>query len=99
MHDMSVGSRILVGAQRQPVECVGTANIWIEEDFCPQTVHIAQEIVVEALDKTTAGDLEVVFFDYNLRGISAPFSTLRDRGILRTLLTENELVSYIRLLK
>lgn len=99
MHDMSVGSRILVGAQRQPVECVGTANIWIEEDFCPQTVHIAQEIVVEALDKTTAGDLEVVFFDYNLRGISAPFSILRDRGILRTLLTENELVSYIRLLK
>ena len=99
MHGMTVSNRVYVGTRRLPVGCIGEANIWLEEDFCLRTVYLAQEIIIKALDGTSAGDLEVIIFDYNLRGISAPFAALRDRGLLRTLLTESELTNYISLLK
>ena len=99
MCGMTVSNRVYVGTRRLPVGCIGEANIWLEEDFCLRTVYLAQEIIIKALDGTSAGDLEVIIFDYNLRGISAPFAALRDRGLLRTLLTESELTDYISLLK
>lgn len=96
---LAVASTISLGRARVPVDCVGTANIWIDEDFTPRTLRIAQEIVVKALCGTAPGDLELAFFDYSLRGVAAPFSSLSEAHLLRTLLTERDLTDYIASLK
>ena len=96
---LAVATRVSLGRERLSVGCVGTANVWVDEDFSPRALRVAQELVVKALCGTAPGDLELAFFDYSLRGVAAPFASLADERLVQTLLTEQELADYFVSLK
>lgn len=97
--EMNVASRLSLGRGDNIINCVGQGNVWIDEDFDDHTLQIAQEVMIKALMGTDPGDLELTVFDYNLRGISAPFSRLASDHLLRILLDEQELADYLNQLK
>lgn len=97
--EMNVASRLSLGRGNNIINCVGQGNVWIDEDFDDHTLQIAQEVMIKALMGTDPGDLELTVFDYNLRGISAPFSRLASDHLLRILLDEQELADYLNQLK
>lgn len=99
MRGMRVASVVELGRERLRLDCVGAGNIWIDEDYIPRTLRLAQEVVLRALEGTDMGELELVIFDYNLRGVAAPFSALQGARLLRTLLSQDELKDYLVLLK
>lgn len=94
MATLNVAGRIALGREGLPVDAVGRGNIWLEEDYGPRTVQIAQEIMLKSLLGTDPGELELVVFDYNLRGVAAPFAGLQADHLLRVLITEKELGDY-----
>lgn len=99
MNNLAVAQRVILGSDGLAVPAIGAGNIWLVEDYTQATIAVAQEIIVRALGGTAPGDLEVVFFDYSLRGVAAPFSSLSDDGVTHTLLTEDELSAYFVQLK
>lgn len=94
MATLNVAERITLGREGLPVDAIGRGNIWLEEDYSPRTVRIAQEVMLKSLLGTDPGELELVVFDYNLRGVAAPFAGLQSDHLLRVLITEKELTDY-----
>lgn len=99
MDIFNVANRISIGQNNSLIDCVGKGNIWIDEDYDEHTLKIAQEVIIKAFTGTDSGDLEVVFFDYNLRGVAAPFASLSSDRLIHTLLDESELAQYLTHLK
>jgi hypothetical protein len=81
------------------IDCIGLGNIWIDEDFDERTVRLAREVILKSLLGTDVGELEIIVFDYNLRGIEAPFASLHSDHLLKTLLSTQELSDYLEFLK
>lgn len=96
---LRTAERITVGTQRTVVPCIGRGNIWIDEDFTTKSLHLAQEVIARALEGTDPGQLEIAVFDYNLRGIAAPFASLQDVHLLKAIFAEDELKKYFVELK
>jgi hypothetical protein len=99
MLNLHVADKVSLGQQGLILDCVGKGNIWIEEDYGVQSLNLARELILKSLLGTTPGQLEVIVFDYSLRGVASPFSTLQDVGALKTLISEQDLLEYFDFLK
>lgn len=99
MVNLNVAQRIQLGTQGLVLDCVGAGNLWVNEDYSNRVVRLTREIMIRALAGTAPGDLEITVFDYNLRGVAAPFSALQSEHLLHILSSEDELQSCLESLK
>ena len=80
---------------------IGAGNIWIKEDFSDSPVKITQFCLDIALRQTAVGQLEIIAYDGELRGVFAPFSMLSsgESKLVKQLASEEELYRHLLYLK
>src|SRR4051794_13500995 len=80
----------------------GQGNLWIVDSVEDRdSIEVAQEIVAQSLSKTSPGQLEVIFFDDNLSGISAPFISANNGGrkIITTVHDQRDFADFVKYLR
>ena len=89
---LRVADRLDVNGARVPF--VGRANAWVEDLVLdPASDGLTKWLIQQAVEGTQPGQLEVIVFDDELSGVSAPFDALNTGGekLLRTLHDAQEL--------
>lgn len=72
-----VCSELKLGTDPQiSVDFIGKGNIWINNTYDPSVIHLARQVIYEALSRTAPGQLQIWGYDNDLSGILAPFSAL-----------------------
>ena len=98
---LAVASSITMGPEQVAVDFIGTSNIWIDETYDTRPVELGQQLVLRALQETAPGQLEVIVFDYLLRGFISPFADLQKASdkLLTILSSSKELLDYCATLR
>ncbi len=74
---LDVYDKLYVGDDKSvSLNFIGRGNIWISNTYENFVVHLARQIIHDAIMKTAPGQLSVVGYDSDLSGIFAPFSAL-----------------------
>lgn len=83
------------------LELIGKRNIWIKQNYDQIIVTFLRSLIMEALQKTATGQLEVIGFDNTLSGAFSPFSNFisGEQKILTILSKDQELSNYLDFLE
>jgi len=96
-----VAASVGMGPEQVAIDFVGSSNIWIDETYDSRPIELGQQLVLRALQDTAPGQLEIVVFDYLLRGFAAPFANLQTASdrMLTILGSPKDLLDYCATLR
>ncbi|MCL2803434.1 MAG: FtsK/SpoIIIE domain-containing protein [Micrococcales bacterium] len=97
---LKVAEWVSLGQTSLPL--LGSANIWVEDTLANDlSVKVTQLVMLQALQATAPGQLEMTVFDDGLSGLAAPFWPLNSGGekILHLLHDQQDFKSTLRYLR